>query len=72
MVEFLLVLATENTGWKHTAKTVPGVQFTVTSDVAVSVPKTCATVPKFKSATFNAQVVATCSLTFIVLVEFAA
>jgi len=63
-VEFLLVFATEKVGWNDSCKKVPVEQFTVTVDVAFSVPSTCVTMPKFMSVTANAQVGATVSFTF--------
>ena len=66
-VEFLLMSANENVGLKDSKNKVPGEQFTVTVDVAVSVPVTCATVPKSMSVTLSAQPNATVSLTFILV-----
>ena len=66
-VEFLLVLAKENVGWNDSKKNVPAGQFTVTLDVAVSVPVTCEMVPKFMSVTFSAQPETTVRLTFMLV-----
>ena len=67
-----MVLALENTGRKDSRKGTPGEQFTVTVDVAVSVPSTCVTLPKSMSVTLSAQPETTLSLTLMDLVEFAA
>lgn len=62
-VEFLLMSANENVGLNDSKNKVPGEQFTVTADVAFSVPVTCATVPKFMLATLRAHVLLTVTLT---------
>ena len=66
-VEFLLVSANENVGWNDSKNNVPAGQFTVTLDVAVSVPVTCEIVPKFMSVTFSAQPETTVRLTFMLV-----